>query len=244
MPERYHDLTEKEKQALRLLVIGHDAKSMAKRLGLSVHTINERLRDARRKMGTSSSREAARLLREAELVPPENLGYETLGDNVPGKSEQPAIRSDDRRRTKWIIGGIAMLFALALASLTQLSGPPAAAPSEPAISTAETSAVASARQWLALVDAGDWDASWQATGQAFKAQNTPAAWADASTQVHRPLGALKSRKLLAVDFTPAPPYGYWVVKFQASYANKDKAIETVSLAREGDDWKVVGIMID
>src|SRR3546814_10526644 len=59
-------LTEKEKETLRLLVDGHDAKSMARHLGLSVHTINERLRDARRKMSASSSREAARQLREIE----------------------------------------------------------------------------------------------------------------------------------------------------------------------------------
>ena len=33
-------LTEKEKQTLRLIVRGHDAKSVARSLGLSVHTIN------------------------------------------------------------------------------------------------------------------------------------------------------------------------------------------------------------
>ena len=49
-------LTEKEKQTLRLIVRGHDAKSTARSLGLSVHTINERLRDARRKLAVSSSR--------------------------------------------------------------------------------------------------------------------------------------------------------------------------------------------
>ncbi len=59
-------LTEKQKQTLRLIVRGHDAKSTARSLGLSVPTINERLRDARRKMAVSSSREAARLLLEAE----------------------------------------------------------------------------------------------------------------------------------------------------------------------------------
>ena len=59
-------LTEKEKQTLRLIVRGHDAKSSARDLGLSVHTINERLRDARRKLAVSSSREAARMLLAAE----------------------------------------------------------------------------------------------------------------------------------------------------------------------------------
>ena len=71
-------LTEKEKQTLRLIVCGHDAKSVARSLGLSVHTINERLRDARRKMAVSSSREAARLLLDAEggarLPHPDLLG--------------------------------------------------------------------------------------------------------------------------------------------------------------------------
>lgn len=62
----YQTLTEKEKQTLRLIVRGHDAKSSARHLGLSVHTVNERLRDARRKLEVSSSREAARLLLEKE----------------------------------------------------------------------------------------------------------------------------------------------------------------------------------
>ena len=46
-------LSEREKEALRLLLVGHDAKSIAGTLGLSVHTVNDRLRDARRKLGVS-----------------------------------------------------------------------------------------------------------------------------------------------------------------------------------------------
>jgi DNA-binding CsgD family transcriptional regulator len=57
---------EKEKETLRLLIGGHDAKSIARALGLSIQTVNERLRDARRKMAVTSSREAARLAREAD----------------------------------------------------------------------------------------------------------------------------------------------------------------------------------
>ena len=52
---------------------------MARELGLSVHTINERLRAARRKLGVSSSREAARLLGEAERAIPNSLGDNNLG---------------------------------------------------------------------------------------------------------------------------------------------------------------------
>lgn len=84
MADRFHALTEKEKQTLRLLVVGYDAKSMARHLGLSVHTINERLRDARRKMSVSSSREAARLLLDAEGEAPKYLGDKRLGDAAAG----------------------------------------------------------------------------------------------------------------------------------------------------------------
>src|SRR3546814_3464446 len=75
-------LTEKEKQTLRLIVRGHDAKSIARNLDLSVHTINERLRDARRKLTVSSSREAARLLFDAEGEPPNPSGDTKIGEAV------------------------------------------------------------------------------------------------------------------------------------------------------------------
>ena len=81
-------LTEKEKQTLRLIVRGHDAKSVAQQLDLSVHTINERLRDARRKLSVSSSREAVRMLLDAEggaiaSPPPEYMGDRRIGEAPP-----------------------------------------------------------------------------------------------------------------------------------------------------------------
>ena len=75
MMEGYQALTGKEKEALRLLLNGHDAKSMASHLGLSVHTVNERLRDARRKLSVSSSKAAARIVRDAETATPQSVGY-------------------------------------------------------------------------------------------------------------------------------------------------------------------------
>src|SRR3546814_9901564 len=87
-------LTEKEKETLRLLVDGHDAKSMARHLGLSVHTINERLRDARRKMSASSSREAARQLREIE-----GRHLEILRDKA--RSEEPTSELSSLMRNSY-----------------------------------------------------------------------------------------------------------------------------------------------
>ena len=244
-------LTEKEKETLRLLVHGYDAKSMARYLGLSVHTINERLRDARRKMAVSSSREAARQLREFEQRDPKFLGHKHLGDaGTIGASELrvPAEAPRMSRPFGWIIGAILMSFSLALLALSSLSGtagapatPQSAAPTQPA---ADTAAVQSARQWLGLVDAGDWDRSWNATGQSFKSLNTSDTWADVSEAVRTPLGAVVSRRLVGEENVPAPPYGYQLVKFKTGYANKADAIETLSLTWENEGWRVVGYTIE
>ena len=256
MATGYPALSEKEKQTLRLLLSGYDAKSMARHLGLSVHTVNERLRDARRKMATSSSREAARQLREVEAQTPELLGDEALGDApaLPPAQMilQPAQGTGNWRRTGWIVGGLAMTISLALLALSALSGPaqvPTAGPGSAAAAVvatpaSETAAVDAAKQFLALLDRDDWTASWQATHQSFKLLNTVEWWSEASRKVRGDVGALKSRELATVDFTPAPPNGYWVVRFKASYAKKRDATETLQLAWENGAWKVVAITVD
>jgi hypothetical protein len=43
---------------------------------------------------------------------------------------------------------------------------------------------------------------------------------------------------------PAPPAGVRVLKFRTSFANKANATETVSLAREDEQWRVVGVYIE
>jgi DNA-binding CsgD family transcriptional regulator len=53
-------LNDSEREILRLLAQGHTAKSVAELTGRSVGSVNERLRDARRKTGASSSRALSR----------------------------------------------------------------------------------------------------------------------------------------------------------------------------------------
>lgn len=252
MTQRHLSLTEKEKETLRLLVQGYDAKSIARHLGLSVHTVNERLRDARRKMDTSSSREAARLLREAEGRTPELFGDKPFGD-VTGQSPaqmslQPAQGRGKKRRTGWIVGGLTMSITLALLSLASLTGadqaPGFARPaSEQAIAATETAVVDTARHWLAQVDARDWQGAWNGTGSSFRLHNTQQNWADAAEQVHGKFGPAKSRELIVVEEVPSAPSGSWMVKFKASYANKPQGTETLLLAREDGVWKVLGIYV-
>ena len=61
-PSAIASLSPKELEVLRLLAMGHTGKSIAARLGQSETSINERLRDARRKTGVGSSRELARIV--------------------------------------------------------------------------------------------------------------------------------------------------------------------------------------
>ena len=242
-------LTAKEKEALRLLASGHDAKSIAHHLGLSVHTIHERLRDARRKLGTSSSREAARLLRDRESEGPENVGDMDLGAVTPAEPAQSVPRQPQGRTSwplfGWQTGAFAMSTVLAVFALVTLSAPAATPAAEPpAAAAAESAPVTAARQFLALVDANDWDGSWNAVRQSIKVLNTKAIWTDVSNKVRAQFGAPISRALISAELAPAPPAGYWVVKFRARYANKADATEILSLADEGGSWRVVGITIE
>ena len=115
---------------------------------------------------------------------------------------------------------------------------------EPTKTITETAAVESARKWLALVDAGDWRASWAAASKTFQALNTPDRWAAAATAVQSPLGKVIEHTFIREEFVPAPPTGYQLVKFRSRYANRADMLLTITLEREGEQWAVAGIMLD
>lgn len=235
-------LTEREKQTLRLLLAGHDAKSIARHFGLSVHTVNERLRDARRKLAVSSSREAARRLRAAEGAGPETVGDMPFGGAAPPPADHADPRPGAARRrwrAGWAVGGLAM--SLLLATLFVLSAPQAT-PTQ-AAALPETDASRAARGWLALVDAAKWRESWAAAGRSFRAVNSVERWRQASERARVPLGGVVSRTLVGDDDTPSPPHGYQVVRFRTAFATRT-ATETLSLDRERSGWRVVGIYIE
>lgn len=142
-----------------------------------------------------------------------------------------------------------MTFGMGLIALAALSGGGASATGEASPATvsapAEQGAVlAAAQHWLALADAGDWAGSYAVMGAQFRAANTVARWTEVSERVHAELGAFQSRELLTVDYVPAPPNGFWTVKYRANYAKRTGVVETLSLGFEDGAWKVVGVMID
>lgn len=243
----YALLTDREKQTLRLIVRGHGAKSAARELGLSVHTVNERLRDARRKLAVSSSREAARLLLDREGGIPHSLVSQRIGEAMPAIAvEQPAPPAIGRRmgRRALALTGVALMsMILALLALTtQPQQQPAA--STPVSHAIDPALERSARQWLELVDAGRWDDSYRATGASFRTLNTLPVWSAASRKVRVPLGPVRARALVGHKTLLAAPQGYEQVVFRTDFANKAGATETVSLFRESGGWRVVGIVIE
>jgi len=255
MATGYQALTEKEKQTLRLIVRGHDAKSTARHLGLSVHTVNERLRDARRKLEVSSSREAARLVLDREGEDPKILGDKQIGEaggplpmtgsDEPGRAKASA--SGAAPRTPWLIAGVVImsliLGILALVAVPQSTTNPARPELPAAVQAADAEAEHAARDWLELGDQGRWSDSYNATAKSFRKLNSLERWTATAQKVRGPLGAVISRVVVSQENVPAPPAGVRIVRFQTSFANKANAIETVTLAREGGSLKVVGVSI-
>lgn len=251
-------LTEKEKDALRLLLRGHDAKSSARALGLSVHTVNERLREARRKLGVTSSREAARRLMESEAGP-ETLGDKALGDAagaIPGAgTTAPATRRWAGLRPALVLAGVSAMSLILAALFLPASPLSVAAPvtltetvagAEPATGSRSeaTAAAVAAEAFLELIDEGRWADSYAATGAEFRRLNTLKTWSDVSARIRPPLGKVLTRDIVGNEYVPAPPQGYRLVKFRSAYANGTQQTESVSLAWEEGAWKVAGVTFD
>ena len=99
--------------------------------------------------------------------------------------------------------------------------------------------------WLALVDAGNYSASWDKASSPFKLAINKPSWVSAITAVRAPLGKLRSREVQSATFThtlPGAPYGdYVVIKYTSHFATNANAIETVTPMREKDGtWHVSG----
>lgn len=109
-------------------------------------------------------------------------------------------------------------------------------------------AVDAQRAWLALVDAGKYDESWDAAGAFFRQAVTKEQWRQAARAAREPIGALRSRAVLhrqeATTLPGAPDGQYVVAQWKASFANKASAVETVTVVLEADrKWRVVGYYV-
>ena len=113
---------------------------------------------------------------------------------------------------------------------------------------AEKAAVKASQAWLALVDAGRYDESWQEAARLFKAAVTKQQWRASMGAYRKPLGQLIARtlksKTYATSLPGAPDGEYVVIQYATTFENKKSAIETITPMLDGDGkWRVSGYYI-
>jgi hypothetical protein len=136
------------------------------------------------------------------------------------------------RTTKALFGALAL--ALTLAGQASAQG-------------REEIAVTGAREWLALVDAGQFPQSWEQAGEIIRNSVTSERWAASLTGLRQPLGNLTTRNLKTVvvteDLPNAPKGKYVQTTFSTSFANgQTPFVEVVIsfLEPASNQWKVAG----
>jgi hypothetical protein len=112
----------------------------------------------------------------------------------------------------------------------------------------EDAAQAAAAPWLALVDAADYGASWDAAAKVFKSAVTKDQWKQAAGAARGPLGNLVSRKVQSREYKtqlPGAPDGqYVIIQYESVFENKASAVETVVPMVDPDGkWRVSGYFI-
>ena len=109
-------------------------------------------------------------------------------------------------------------------------------------------AMSAATAWLASLDAGRVDETWQDSATLMRQAVGREQWEKALQEVRGTLGPLVSRKLMSATYTrelPNAPAGeYVVIRYQARYENRALVTETVTPMREKDgSWRVSGYYV-
>ncbi|MGD0209520.1 MAG: DUF4019 domain-containing protein [Desulfomonilia bacterium] len=115
-------------------------------------------------------------------------------------------------------------------------------------SGSQKAAIASAEEWLGIVDEGKYIESWKESSEYFQQAIKQDQWEQAVQGVRKPLGKLVSRKVMSASYRtslPGAPDGqYVVIRFNTSFENKKTAIETVTPKMDKDGmWRVSGYYI-
>jgi hypothetical protein len=109
-------------------------------------------------------------------------------------------------------------------------------------------AQAAAESWVALIDQGQYAASWQAAAASFKGAVPEQKWIEAVGVARGPFGGLKTRNVKSSTATktlPGAPDGdYVVLQFNTAFEKKAAALETITMVHDPDgQWRVVGYFV-
>lgn len=102
-------------------------------------------------------------------------------------------------------------------------------------------------QWLNIIDAGNYEQSWDQSAPFFQSQITRESWVQSLNQVRKPLGEVTSRQVKSSsEYTklPGAPDGqYVVITLDTDFAQKSNSIETLTISKVDDNWRAVGYFI-
>ena len=105
-----------------------------------------------------------------------------------------------------------------------------------------------AQKWLATVDQGQYDQTWQSGCEYFKSLVSQSQWQAQIQAIRKPMGSLLSRNLKTQDHKtslPGAPDGeYTILLFDSSFTNKKEAVETLTVMKDKDgQWHLAGYFI-
>ena len=126
---------------------------------------------------------------------------------------------------------------------------PATAPAAQSNQPRDEMAVTAARDWLALVDAGQFGDSYDQAGELFRGSLPKDQWANALGASRKPLGDISQRNLKSVVITkdlPNAPAGKYVVStFDTAFQQQPKPMWEVvtSFLNPNGQWRVVGYQV-
>jgi hypothetical protein len=113
----------------------------------------------------------------------------------------------------------------------------------------ESAAVKASKEWLSIVDKGQYGQSWDKCAQFLKTAVKRKDFESKLKASRGQFGQLVSRTIKSKSFMtamPGAPDGkYVVIQYMSSFSNKEKATETVTPMQEKDgQWKVSGYFIN
>jgi hypothetical protein len=143
---------------------------------------------------------------------------------------------------------------LLLSAVPAMAQPPAprssAAPTaNPGVVTAMTPTPDDrAKQWLNLVDDGNYAEAWKQAGATLRAHQSVDSFLAEEAAKRTPMGAMSTRTLKDVKLAKTLPGmrngQYAVVRYDSAFAHQVAAVESVTLASENGGWSVVAYRID
>ena len=113
---------------------------------------------------------------------------------------------------------------------------------------AKEAALASTTAWLEIVDAGDYEGSWNAAAVGFQQAVPIATWVVQVQGARNPFGEFGERTLMSsqylVDPPNTPPGTYVIIRFRTVVARGGHVIETVVPMLDTDGaWRVSGYFV-